>query len=331
MTLACSTRSKSASVVASRVCSSMVAAVWTTVRTVRPSTLRSASSAATASRSVMSQAARVASVPDSASSAASSVAPGASAPRRLTNTTCAAPRAASHRARCGARVPEPPVTRVVPRGVQVRADGPGAVSARTMRRVKMPEGRTASWSSAPRAPESAAASRRAARSSRAAGRSMVPPQRCGCSNAAVQPTPTTCAWTGAVSASARLVETAPRVNAHTGASIPVSPRAWIRVTVRAVPRTREVPWTAPVRSAAARTETMPVQPPASATTPASRSPRTARSVQSSSRTRRRTCAPCASNAPTTSASSMPSAVTSSQLPVRLGVRSVPVCGCQATR
>ena len=88
-----------------------------------------ARSSATACRSATSQAATVTRAPNSSNPARSSMAPGASRPRRETNSRCPAPSAASQRATWAPMPPVPPVTRTVPsaRGRHgAVADGAGA-------------------------------------------------------------------------------------------------------------------------------------------------------------------------------------------------------------
>ncbi|ODA69195.1 hypothetical protein APS67_006648 [Streptomyces sp. AVP053U2] len=189
-----------------------------------------ASTAARASRSAASQAATVTSAPSSRSSATSSAAPGASGPRRPTSTRRAVPAAASQRATWAPRPPVPPVTRTVPLGSQPAS---GAASgAGTSRRPKTAESRTATWSS-PSCPARTVANRRAARSSRAAGRSINPPHRTGSSSAATRPRPHTAAWPGAVGRSVPATATAPRVTHHRGTVISASSRAWSSTAVGA--------------------------------------------------------------------------------------------------
>ncbi len=127
--------------------------------------------------------------------------------------------------------------------------------------------------------------------------------------------------------SERPVDTAPLVRHHNGASIPRSPSAWTSATVR--PRPFAMAGKAVLgRSSAASTDTTPANP--SADSASRRAATTCRSRQSSSRTRRRTSAPCPVSAAVTSASSIPSAVTSSQVPWR-AAGAAALTGDQVTR
>ncbi len=161
---------------------SEIPAAWTTA----PRSSMPSRSAASWSRSVVSQAAKETTSP---SSAASSAAPGASAPRP-TRTIRSAPSAASQRARCPPSAPVPPVTRTVPLGDQVPGRG---APARTNRLPNVPVARIDTWSSSP---ARAATSRVSACSSAGPSMSTSPPQRCGCSTAAPKPRPQIAAWRG---------------------------------------------------------------------------------------------------------------------------------------
>ncbi|GAA5608831.1 hypothetical protein Sgri01_07200 [Streptomyces griseus] len=211
---------------------------WTaacmTARTGSPWSARPVTSASTASRSAMSQAATVTRAPSPVSSRARSSAPGASPPRRLVRTRWGAPSRASHRATWAPRAPSPPVMSTVPSGRQRRAGAVRPREARTMRRATTPPARTASWSSpagSARMPQSL----RSARSSGVSGRSTSPPQTPDCSRAATRPTPHTCACTALVSVSEGAVATAPRVRHQSGAVASRSRSACTRETVPARP------------------------------------------------------------------------------------------------
>ncbi len=148
------------------------------------------SSPESCSRSATSHAAIVTCAPSSLSSPRSSLAPGASAPRRLSSSRCSAPSRANERATCAPSPPVPPVTRIVPAGGVHTPPMASRAETRVTRRANTPVPRIASWSSADSS-ASTLASSVPTRSSSASGRSTRPPQCCGCSSAIVAPNPHT--------------------------------------------------------------------------------------------------------------------------------------------
>ncbi|RPK54824.1 hypothetical protein EES42_42685 [Streptomyces sp. ADI95-17] len=252
-------------------------------------------SAATAARSVMSQATTVTWVPNSCSSSTSSVTPGASGPRRLVRIRRSAPPLASQRATWLPSAPVPPVMSAVPRGVHVEPSVLSPRGSRTSRRTKVPEERTAAWSSPPSA--RTAHSRPAARSSSVAGRSTSPPQRWAHSRPTTRPSPQSAAWAALVSGSERPTETAPRVPSQSGTSISASPRACTSASVPAMPAAT-TGWVGCGSSSRARRESTPAGCPESWRTWASSCASAARSVAAASISSGRTVAPCAARAST---------------------------------
>ncbi|RPK83648.1 hypothetical protein EES47_24795 [Streptomyces sp. ADI98-12] len=296
---------------------------------------------ARASRSALSQAVRVTRAPSSSSSARSPAAPGASGPRRPVRMRWAAPERASHRAASAPRPPVPPVTRTVPEAVNSSSRGRSSPGWRTTRRARVPEARTASWSSPSRVARRLTR-RWVAGASSTSGRSIRPLHCSGRSSAATRPSPQAAARAGWVSGSPGPVETAPRVTVHSGAVTAASPSAWARTTPRAKPAGSppagvSVP-AAPGRAASAsgssdRTPLMPAAPSAPEVSTAARRPavRRSRSRWEVSRTRRSTAAPCPRRASSTvSAAPSSAVVTASQVPSRTGAFSV-LAGCQAIR
>ncbi len=183
-------------------------------------------SSASADRWDTSQTARRTSAPAARSSSASSVAPGASAPRRPARTRSRTPWAVTRwRATAEPMTPVPPVTRKVPCPEQgAGASASGAV--RTRRGTKTSPPRTAisvSWSAraAPTAVQGmSAGSAPGARSSSA--------NRSGCSERAERTRPCTAAWTGSAP-SPGCTSTAPLVRtvSRAGAEASCASHAWM--------------------------------------------------------------------------------------------------------
>ncbi len=200
--------------------------VCSTARTGLPSSVSSRTSASSALRSATSQRTtwpRPSSC-DSASGAAST-------PSGTISTTLSASVPASQRAAPEPRGVEASVTSTVPLGSH---SGPAVwAGIRSMRGTNTPEERTANWSSAP-PPVSRATTRLTARSSVIGGRSIIPPQRCGCSSPTTRPSPHSCDCSGSGAVSLRLTLTPSRVTHHRGAGTSASPRAWTRLRFAAV-------------------------------------------------------------------------------------------------